>query len=113
MFVPAVVREADGEGGTVLRLGLPLLDDYLAMVAARARPNTVLAVAFDLKVFFEVVGKDPDQVDTPRTCWRSSGHNVLRDTDPRWCGSRTVRPACRLGRSSAAWPASPGYTSIC
>jgi integrase/recombinase XerD len=64
VFVPAVVREADGEGGTVLRLGLPLLDDYLAMVAARARPNTVLAVAFDLKVFFEVVGKDPDQVDT-------------------------------------------------
>ncbi len=29
------------------------------MVAARCRPNTVLATAFDLKVFFTVVGKDP------------------------------------------------------
>lgn len=32
------------------RLGHWLLDDYLAMVASRARPNTVLAAAFDLKV---------------------------------------------------------------
>jgi site-specific recombinase XerD len=39
-----------------------LLDDYLAMVAARCRPNTVLATAFDLKVFFMVVRKDPAEV---------------------------------------------------
>ena len=39
-----------------------MLDDYLAMVAARCRPNTVLATAFDLKVFFTVVGKDPAEV---------------------------------------------------
>jgi site-specific recombinase XerD len=39
-----------------------LLDDYLAMVAARCRPNTVLATAFDLKVFFSVVGKEPAEV---------------------------------------------------
>ena len=32
------------------------------MVAARARPNTVLATAFDLKVFFGVVAKGPEQV---------------------------------------------------
>ena len=44
------------------RLGHPLLDDYLDMVAARARPNTVLATAFDLKVFFSVVGKTPVEV---------------------------------------------------
>jgi integrase len=46
----------------VPRLGHPLLDDYLDMVAARARPNTVLATAFDLKVFFSVVGKTPVEV---------------------------------------------------
>jgi integrase len=43
-------------------MGHRLLDDYLAMVAARCRPNTVLAAAFDLKVFFTIVGKDPAEV---------------------------------------------------
>jgi integrase/recombinase XerD len=38
---------------------LPLLDVYLEFVAARCRPNTVLATAFDLKVFFAVVAKRP------------------------------------------------------
>jgi integrase/recombinase XerD len=32
------------------------------MVAARARPNTVLAIAFDVKVFFTVVGTDSVEV---------------------------------------------------
>src|SRR5215204_5854093 len=41
------------------RLGHPLVDDYLAVVAARLRPNSALAAAYDLKVFFTVVAKDP------------------------------------------------------
>jgi integrase/recombinase XerD len=45
-----------------ITLGHPLLDDYLAFVGARARPNTWLAVAYDLKVFFTLVGKEPTQV---------------------------------------------------
>ncbi|TQC37595.1 integrase, partial [Rhodococcus sp. WS4] len=32
------------------------------MVAARARPNTVLATAYDLKVFFTEVAKEPQEV---------------------------------------------------
>jgi site-specific recombinase XerD len=36
-----------------------LLDAYLEFVAGRARPNTVRAVAHDLKTFFMVVAKDP------------------------------------------------------
>jgi integrase/recombinase XerD len=48
-----------------LQLGDPLLDEYLAFVGARARRNTWLAVAFDLKVFFSVVGKPPAEVKTP------------------------------------------------
>jgi integrase/recombinase XerD len=44
------------------RLGHPLLDAYLAFVAARARPNTVLAAAYDLKVAFTVLGKQPAEV---------------------------------------------------
>jgi hypothetical protein len=43
-------------------LRVPLLDDYLRFVASRCRPNTVLEAAFDLKVFFTVVGKEPDDV---------------------------------------------------
>ena len=61
MFVPCLVRGSLGDG-QVPRLGDPLLDGYLDMVAARARPNTVLATAFDLKVFFSVVGKEPAEI---------------------------------------------------
>jgi integrase/recombinase XerD len=45
-------------------VGHPLLDAFLELVAARSRPNTVLATGFDLKVFFSVVDKDPVDVDT-------------------------------------------------
>jgi integrase len=38
------------------------VDDYLDFVAGRCRPNTVLATAYDLKVFFAVVGKAPGEV---------------------------------------------------
>jgi hypothetical protein len=40
------------------------LDRYLDFVAGRCRPKTVLATAYDLKVFFTVVGKSPAQVST-------------------------------------------------
>jgi site-specific recombinase XerD len=52
-----LVRSASPGGELRVRLGVPLLDEYLEFVAARCRPNTVLATAFDLKVFFAVVGK--------------------------------------------------------
>jgi integrase/recombinase XerD len=52
-------RSGDAAG---VRLGEPLLDAYLEFVAARCRPNTVLATAFDLKVFFAVVAKRPAEV---------------------------------------------------
>jgi len=60
VFVPCLTRSAAGGP----RLGDPLLDEYLRFVAARARPNTVLAQSFDLKVFFTVVGVEPTQVRT-------------------------------------------------
>ena len=61
-FMPCLVRSTEDGGIPVIRLGHPLLDDYLAFVAARARTNTWLAVAFDLKVFFGVVAKPPAEV---------------------------------------------------
>lgn len=64
MFVPCLVQSARPAGGPVISVGHRLLDDYLELVAARSRPNTVLASAYDLKVFFSIIGKDPVEVDT-------------------------------------------------
>ena len=63
-FIPCLVRTVRPGGGELLRLGHPLLDAYLDLVSARARPNTLLATAFDLKVFFSVIEKDPGDVVT-------------------------------------------------
>ncbi len=41
---------------------IALVDEFLAFVAARARPNTLKAYAHDLKVFFTVVDKEPAEV---------------------------------------------------
>ncbi|MBV9410859.1 MAG: tyrosine-type recombinase/integrase [Acidimicrobiia bacterium] len=43
-------------------LGEPLADRYLEFVGARCRPNTLVATASDLRVFFAVVGKSPTEV---------------------------------------------------
>ena len=64
MWSPCLVRVGDRGGRPVLRLGHRQLDRYLEFVAARARPNTVLATGYDLKVFFGVVAKDPVEVTT-------------------------------------------------
>lgn len=47
-----------------LRLGHPLLDEYLTFTGARLRRNSWLAVAYDLKVFFSVIAKEPAAVTT-------------------------------------------------
>jgi integrase/recombinase XerD len=56
---PCLQRSRTAAGDLVVRLGVPLLDAYLEFLAVRSRPNTVLAVAYDLRVFFVVVGKPP------------------------------------------------------
>jgi site-specific recombinase XerD len=60
--VVRLTRSRDAAGVLVVRLGVGLLDEYLEFLAGRCRPNTVLAVAYDLKVFFTVVRKPPRQV---------------------------------------------------
>jgi integrase/recombinase XerD len=57
-----VVSSRDNRGGVVVRVGIPLADVYLEFLGGRCRPNTVLAAAYDLKVFFAVVTRAPDQV---------------------------------------------------
>jgi site-specific recombinase XerD len=59
---PCLVRTVSGLGEVRYRLGDRLVDRYLEFVAGRCRPNTLRAVAFDLKAFFTVIGKDPVEV---------------------------------------------------
>ncbi len=61
-FVPSVERVMDGAELVSITLGHPLVDAYLEFVGARGARNTWLATAYDLKVFFEVVGKEPADV---------------------------------------------------
>jgi integrase/recombinase XerD len=59
---PCLVRSVSASGEWRYRLGDPLVDRYLEFVAGRARPNTLRAVAFDLKAFFTVAAKGPLEV---------------------------------------------------
>jgi site-specific recombinase XerD len=55
-------RSRNTAGDLVVRFEAALLDAYLEFLAVRSRPNTVVAVAYDLKVFFTAVGKPPRRV---------------------------------------------------
>ena len=61
-FFPCLVRAVASSGESGYALGHPLLDRYLEFVAGRTRPNTLRAVAHDLKTFFTVVDKLPAEV---------------------------------------------------
>src|SRR5215212_10528233 len=93
-FVPYLVRVREDGVVRGLTLGHPALDEYLAFVGSRARLNTWLAVAWDLKIFFEVVGKEPAAVRTADVFAFLAAQclHVTALTSRAW---RTVRPACR------------------
>ena len=59
---PCLVRSSMSGGEARFELGDPLVDSYMAFVAGRARPNTLRAVAHDLKTFFLIIAKDPAEV---------------------------------------------------
>ena len=61
-WVPMVTKSVSASGEMRVAIGHPLTDEYLEFLRARARPNTLLARAFDLKVFFAVVDKPPSRV---------------------------------------------------
>jgi Phage integrase, N-terminal SAM-like domain len=78
-----LTRCRDAAGNVVARLGLLLADEHLEILAGRCRPNTVLAVSYDLKVFFTAVGKPPDAVTTAdvlafMTAQRTGGRGRLQ-----------------------------------
>jgi len=59
---PCLIRSRGPSGEPVVRLGVPLVDEYLDFLQGRCRPNTVLAAASDLRIFFGVVSKPPAEV---------------------------------------------------
>jgi site-specific recombinase XerC len=99
MPVPVVrlTRSQNAAGECVVRLGVPLLDEYLEFLACRCRPNTVLAVAYDLKVFFTAVAKSPRRVCPAdvlafMTAQRAGGEGRLQVAEPgAGVSARTLR----------------------
>jgi site-specific recombinase XerC len=89
-----VHRSRSAAGELVVRFGVAVLDAYLAFLAVRSRPNTVAAVAYDLKVFFTVVGKPPRRVVAA---------DVLGFVTAQYVGgpARRLRPAGEGGGVSA------------
>jgi integrase/recombinase XerD len=91
-------RSRNAGGELVVRLGVRLLDEYLEFLSGRCRPNTVLAVAYDLKVFFTVVAKPPRRVRSVdvlafMTAQRTGGDGRLQlaGADPGGVSARTLR----------------------
>jgi integrase/recombinase XerD len=96
--IVALMRSCDAAGNVSVRLGLPLMDEYLEFLAGRCRPNTVLAVAYDLKVFRAATGKPPEAVTTADvlafiTAQRAGGQGRLQVAGQNAAGvsARTLR----------------------
>jgi site-specific recombinase XerD len=95
---PRLIRSTNSSGALQVRVGVPVLDDYLRFVESRARPNTVLATAYDLVVFFRLVGKPPAEVTVADvlgfiTAQRTGpgGRRLRVVTDGTGLSARTVR----------------------
>ena len=71
-WIPCLVRSTDRSGEERVVLGHRLVDDHPEFLAARCRPNTVIAASSDLKIFFELFPKDPTLVSTAATALTKS-----------------------------------------
>lgn len=108
------VRRAAREGGAGERfsVGHALVDDFLEFAESRARPNTVRAYAHDLKAFFTIVRKEPEDVRpadvmafvTAQRGPRPGAEKVVRISD----GGSGLSSAT-IGRRLAAVSAFYGY----
>jgi hypothetical protein len=110
-FKPCLVRFHHGDQLEAIKLGHPLLDDYLAFVGARAATNTWLAVASDLKIFFGVVAKEPAEV-TAADVFSFLAAQRTPAAAARSCDWKMVRRACPLAPSRDDSPASAACSRI-
>jgi len=102
---PCLVRFVSGSGRVRYRLGDRLVDRYLELVAGRCRPNTLRAVAFDLKAFFEMTGKNPAGSNPVMNAARAAPP-MLPPPLPVTTRDRAPCPAMSVAPASAGhlWP---------
>ena len=93
---PCLIRISTPGGEARYALGDPLVDSYLAFVAGRSRPNTLRAVAHDLKTFFTVIDKDPVDVVAADVVAADAGADGRADSTPH--------PAASPCSTAAFWP---------
>jgi site-specific recombinase XerD len=114
---PSVSRSVGSDGELHLRVGHPVVDEYLEFLTARARPNTRLAVAFDLKVFFSVVDKTPVRVTSADVMafirdQRATGQVVVRIDGSAGLSPRTIRRRLSSVSGFYAYLLARGDTSV-
>ena len=115
-WVPCVTRSIGPGGALEVTVGHPLVDEYLEFLTARARPNTRLAVAFDLKVFFSVVDKTPVGVTSADVMAfirsQRAGGNVVRLDGSAGLSARTIRRRLSSVSGFYAYLLARGATSV-
>lgn len=114
---PCVVRSMLPGGEVDVTVGHPLVDEYLEFLRARARPNTILAVAFDLKVFFSVIDKTPTRVTSADVmsfirAQRGGGSKVVHINGSGGLSSRTIRRRLSSVAGLYAYLLARGDTSV-
>jgi len=114
---PRVSRSVAPGGDLQVSVGHPLVDEYLQFLTARTRPNTRLAVAFDLKVFFSVVDKTPVRVTSADVMafirqQRAAGAKVVRLDGSAGLSPRTIRRRLSSVSGFYAYLLARGDTSV-
>jgi integrase/recombinase XerD len=105
---PCPARFVSGSGQVRYRLGERPVDWYLEFVAGRCRPNTLRAVAFDLKSFFAVTGKDPAEV-TAADVFEFLAHQRGDRTVVRLAGRESGLSARTIARRLSSVPGLYAY----
>ncbi len=83
---PCLIRSRGSLGEPVVRLGMPLVEDYLEFLTGRCRPNTVLAAAYDLKGLC-CVGRSGGRVEPAGAGQVASASSTKAAGSRRWAGS--------------------------
>src|SRR5258706_2305034 len=100
-----VACSRDRSGALVVRVGVLLADVYLESMGGRSLRNTVLAAAYDLKVFFTVVGKPPDQVRPGDVLAFITAQRAARPVSMARCSRwipKVSLPGCRVRQCAGA-----------
>jgi hypothetical protein len=80
-----------------------VLDRYVEFVAARCRPNTVIATVSDLRAFFAVIDKAPSEVTTKDVFEFIAAQRRVAAVMVVWFACPMVRRGWRRARSVAGW----------